>query len=405
MLKRFRLPLAIAGFSILMPVTMLHASQGYSYQTQNNVHSLQAIINPPSNSTSTSTWMGADVGSSIKLTEYKYLWIFGDTLLGSVSDKSRIYNTMFHNSVGITHCNAANASCQTIQKYQSDSVSGVFTLENPNQYFWPTAGSQLNSKLFISGYNINSETADSPTSSGGTSFFLVDNPLQPPADWHYQIYSVPNTDINLNWATAAVKQGNWLYILGAQATNDTSAPYNTVVSRITLSNAEKGNWSKTEYWLKQNQWSKTFSSDTLASIQGLPGTTETAIGYNDYFKWYCVQILSATSYDAHLYTATNLMGPWVDQGIIYTIPKRWNSTGVTDTSKFFITYAAKVHPELASSNHEVVFTYNINTLNLQSLVTLIAQADYWPLYVPQVVAVMVNKKNSTPDSPSSKHPS
>ena len=393
MLKAIQRTLFLTGFSLLLPITALHANEQYRYQTQNDTHSLQAIINPPSNASNTNTWIGADVGSSIKLTENKYIWIFGDTLLGSVSDKSRIYNTMFHNSVGTTHCNAASASCQKIQKYQGDAVSGVFTLDSPNQYFWPTAGSQLNSKLFLNGYNINSETADSPTSSGGTSFVLVDNPMQPPSHWHYQIYSVPNTDINLNWAAAAVKQGDWLYIFGTKKTENKTAAYNTVLARITLHNAENAKWSEMEYWLGQSQWSKTFSSsDALASISGLPGTTETSIGYNDYFKWYTVQIPSAFGYQAHFYTASNLTGPWVDQGVIYTIPKRWNSTGVTDTSKFFITYAAKVHPEFASSNQEVVFTYNINTLDLKSIVTLIAQSYYWPLYVPQFVTIQVNKK-------------
>lgn len=397
MLKIIQRTLCLIGFLLLLPITVSHANPQYSYQSQNDTDQLQAIINPPNNASNTNTWLGADVGSSIKLTANKYIWIFGDTLLGSVSQKSRTLDTMIHNTVGTTTCNTNTASCRRIQKYDENNennVTGIFTFPNTNQYYWPMAGSILINKLFITG---NAVSTSNDTGEWipivGTNFILVDNPMSTPSSWQYTVYTVPHTNANLNWTSAAVKQESWLYIFGAQKASDQAITTDTVLSRITLENAEASDWTEMEYWSNKNKWEKNISSSNdLGIIPGLPGTSEMSIAYNDTFGWYTVQI-PAFTFDVHFYTAKNLIGPWVDQGKIYTIPQPWNPTAGSDSTTSFFVYAAKVHPELATSENEIVLTYNINQMDTQSFINNLTEPAYWGLYVPQFATVKVNKNS------------
>lgn len=373
-------------------VFAVHAK--YNYQIIENNPSLQSLINPISDSADKNTWIGADVATSIQLDEKKYVWIFGDTLLGSVSSQSRTMNNMLHNTVGITTCEKYTVQCQPIQKYyrtHHDKVDSIFTLNNANQYFWPTTGSQLTTKLFIAGPIIRSHSKSNKwIDSAGTVFILVDNPLEAPSNWKYHIYTILNTADKLNWSTAAVKQGAWLYIFGSLKIGEHNEKTNAVLSRISLQDAEAAHWDKMEYWLgKIKGWQTRLSSPTaLGILSGLTGCSEMSLGHNDRFGWYTVLLPAPfLSYDAHFYTANELTGPWTDQGIIYTVPGPWNPAETPDGHNGFLTYAAKVHPELAKTENDIVFTYNINQIDTNHLFSDLKEPRYWGLYIPQFVEI------------------
>jgi hypothetical protein len=208
-----------------------------------------------------------------------------------------------------------------------------------------------------------------------------------PPNWQYHTYNILATDKNFNLATATAIQNQWLYIFGAST--DSKKKHITVLSRISVKDAEKGHWSHIQYWLGDTHWGNSISSShILAAINGLPGTSEMSVEHNNYLGWYTIQVpfLSA---EVHLYTATRLTGPWTDKGVIYTIPHPCDVKQKVNTNNVFFAYAAKIHPELATHQNDIIFTYNINQFNVQDFLQNIKNKKYSCLYLPQFVAVSV----------------
>lgn len=355
---------------------------------------LQAMIDPPNHSESPNTWLGADVSASIKLNSNTYVWIFGDTLLGRVSHHVRYVDHMRHNSVGFRFC-VSKYYCGFLQKYTQDN-DPVFTFNKAHQYYWPTAGSQLSTKLFLTGYVVHDFVDQAEQKAwlniAGSGFVLVDNPMAKPAQWKYHTHALANTDAYLNWATATVVQDDWLYIFGCQTIKKASTTNSsTVLSRIRLSDAESSTWSQIQYWHGGHRWQKETAtpSNELGKVPGLPGISEMSLAHNPVLGWYTLQI-PALSFDVHLYTARALTGPWLDHGVIYTVPQRWKLAGKANYADDFIVYAAKIHPELSKNDNEIVFTYNINQIDFMALINNLKKEKYWQLYIPQFVVVKVN---------------
>lgn len=355
----------------------LYAENQYRYHPKEDALALQAMINPPEDSQNSATWIGADVASSIEVTPNKFIWLFGDTLLGKVTQRSRYLHAMLHNSVAIMTCQQ-HKKCQMTKSASRD----IFILNKAHHYFWPTAGTLLNTKLFITGYVIHTHSREWIPLSG-TCFILVHNIKASPTHWQYTTYLMPDTNAHLNWATAAVKKDDWLYIFGSMHIH-ANTPAHIVLSRIQVENAETAHWTSLEYWSHHHWTKKLTSPNALDAIPGLPGTSEMSLGYNDYIGWYTVSI-PALTFDIHLYTAKQLTGPWQDQGIIYHIPRP-----IRASVGHFIAYAAKVHPELATTTNEIVLTYTINQLDTRAFVKNIEKESYWWLYIPQFVTVEVN---------------
>lgn len=376
------------GVPIGLVFIALHASAAEYVFMPRKTATLQAMIDPPDHSESPNAWLGADVAASIKLNSSTYVWIFGDTLLGRISHHARYVNHLRHNSVAIRFC-VLKHCCGFLQKYTQNN-DPVFTFNPARQYYWPTAGSQLTTKLFLTGYIVHN-SADQPDQESwpniaGSGFVLVDNPMNQPAQWKYHRHTLANTDAHLNWATAAVVQGDWLYIFGCQTLKTSTTTSNTVLSRIRLSNAEASAWSQMQYWHGGHRWQTKAvePSNNLAKVPGLPGISEMSLAHNSVLGWYTLQI-PALSFDVHLYTARVLTGPWIDQGVLYTVPQPWRPVAKDDV----IVYAAKVHPELAD-NDEIVFTYNINQLDFTALINNLTKEKYGWLYIPQFVVIKYN---------------
>ena len=106
----------IINLLIFLCLLSFHAENSYANERKSQAYVLQNIINPPENSDDKNTWIGGDVGTSIKLSSTKYLWLFGDTFLGTVSHQSRHVSKILHNTVAITTCKSDDTNCQTTKK-------------------------------------------------------------------------------------------------------------------------------------------------------------------------------------------------------------------------------------------------------------------------------------------------
>jgi hypothetical protein len=350
-----------------------------SYVYARHEKSLQSLINPPKG-VDKKTWLGADAATSIHISGNRYIWLFGDTIIGKSNFPKRYPLTpadggFVHNSVGVTQC--AKGTCSPMKKYFKPGFKAVFSPETPNQYYWVLSGSMIYKKLFLVACRLDSKS----TAILGTTFLVVDNPESLPSQWHVETaYNVPNTNDQLNWFTSVVKNNNYLYIFGEQGTG-----YNakTVLSRISLEAVANQQWNRRQFF-SNGVWAST-AKPTV--IKGLPGTSEmSVIYYHD--KWFTIQI-PPFGYKVIPYKADNLSGPWKADSALYTIPAPW-STEKRDGKLVFSTYAPKLHPEM-SRHDEVVMTYNTNTNNFvigSKLANKIFYADlpqvkYQGLYIPQ----------------------
>ncbi|MBS3766092.1 DUF4185 domain-containing protein [Candidatus Bipolaricaulota bacterium] len=352
--------------------------------------SLQSLINPTGKAEGIS-WLGADAATSVQVTPDRYVWLFGDTILGKEEGGRRDYSVFIHNTIGVTERDEAGNFTDIVKNYQKDEgkYEAIFRSQKDDEFYWPLVGMSLDSSLLVAASKVT--TKDTKTFKVlGTSFFNVENPLDPPKNWNYgsQFLSKKN---GITWGSALVKKEDWLYVFGQKSKGLSSK---AVLTKIGVDDARKGNWEE-RLNFADGKWKV---DSAPAAMKGLPGTSETTIQYNSFFGWYSLQI-PPFSFDVHLYTAENLTGPWQDQGSVYSIPSPWSTEKTDDDKQVFSAYAAKSHPELAEAENEIVLTYNVNLNPFVSdlndkLGDYIQKKKYAELYIPQFVSLEFQKKNS-----------
>lgn len=322
-------------------------------------------------------WLGGDAATSVEVTPDRFIWIFGDTLIGKSENYKRDYSIFIHNSIGVAEKEKEDFG--KILKYyneENNEVEEIFPCENPSEFYWPIVGIFLENYLLVSANIITTENTDVFEIKGAT-FFLVENPEDPPDEWKYKSSDLLKKD-EIVWGTAFARENDYIYIFGQKGSGYNSS---NVLSKINISEAEKGNWDYMEY---------------IGEIEGLPGTSEMTVQYSDFFKWYCLQIPPLT-YDVHLYVCDSINGKWEDKGIVYQIPEPWSSEQTGDGEPIFITYAVKSHPELTKSRDQIVITYNINLDPFvkgltDKLSEYMMNEKYKDLYIPQFVLLEFDKQ-------------
>ena len=150
----------IRVFVVLMTTfitTLPTFAQSFSVVSAKTVPKLNRLMAPIQTS-EYPNWIGADVATSIPISDHKYIWLFGDTLIGSSDNKLRTftYNNMIHNSIGIIIKNKKNHHFSWIKKYfckdQENNVSAVFQAKsNENYYYWPLVGTYAKKTFIYSG--------------------------------------------------------------------------------------------------------------------------------------------------------------------------------------------------------------------------------------------------------------
>jgi hypothetical protein len=359
------------------------------------------------------SWLGADVASSIRIDRDRYLWIFGDTLLGSVSDdceQPRLYcdrkvepGTMIHNSVGIAE-RGEDGSFGRIAKYWPEE-GDFFPSGIPGEFFWPLSGANVDGVVLIA---VNHHSAASGLAPVGNSLLRIANPTSEPDDWNVETLSLPNfrpldgPPPGLVWTTALVHLDPYLYIFGLLG-NGLGA--RTVLARIPASEAGSGSWAPRPEYLQRDSggrlhWTREFAPDRLHPVRGLPGTSEATVQYSPGTGWFTYQI-PPLEFEIRLFTSTNLEGPWRDRGAVYELPPPWptgqrpDCTPIGPACRAYIAYAAKSHPELAPPGDRIV-SYNVNLGSGQLPDAERAAEEVEGFYVPQMV-IGPQRANATPD--------
>jgi hypothetical protein len=397
---------------------------------------LQSLIDPY-RAASGPSWLGGDVASSIRLADDRWVWIFGDTLLGTLDGDcaggagpcrrtvSGPGAGMIPNSAG-TMVRSPDGSFYPVVKYwrTAEGAPAPILATAEEGFLWPLAGVRVGTVLLIAA---NRHTFASGLLPVGNHLVRVFNPDAPPDLWLYDVHVLPGfvapgpgTPV-VSWTTALVRAGDFVYLLGSR---DVGPDAVTVAARIGADRLADGDWRpEPEFLLHEPDGSPPYWSDELDPrrlhvVPGLPGTSEAAIDAAGGLGWYTFQI-PALRYEIRLYAADDLLGPWTDRGAVYELPAPWSTTtrgpcpappppdappGEVPTAceHVYAAYAPKPHPELAPpGGHAATYNVNVWAGGLEAAVRALEAMPAF--YVPQMLATPVGGAGSTahPDVPPS----
>jgi len=346
-------------------------------------------------------WLGGDVASSAPLSADRWVWIFGDTLLGrarrdcprGVSYCGRLLEddperAMIANSVAVMRI-ASDGRPEPLEPYWR-TVAGrpapIFEAERQGEFLWPLAVARTGRPLLVTA---SVHTRETGLFSLGSVLVRVDNPDDLPTRWRYARHVLPDTiraapgRAQLSWATALVPLGAHVYLVGEHGTGPGSQ---TVLARFRAEHVAASWQPALEYLIGDGTdlaWQRTFDAARLHHIPGLPGTSECTFHQASDGTWRTYRIPPGT-FEIRLYTAVSLLGPWTDEGIVARIPAPWNEARRSDGSPRYAAYAVKAHPELGSADRPVL-TYNVNVTD-GSFSSAVREAVQEPdFYVPRTL--------------------
>ncbi len=380
---------------------------------------LQSLLDPRQDEPLPS-WAGADVASSIAINDNLWIWIFGDTLLGSLDgpcadDAAYCGRTitetdetkLLRNSIGVAE-RGWFGSMEKIQTWWRRGPAGeataAFPSEDRNAFLWPLSGLVIDETLFIAA---NRHTLASGLAPVGNVLLQIENPGDSPDAWQISERAIPGFVLAesgaaaISWTSALVAVGNWVYLVGARQ-NDTRSE--TVLARLSLAELMADSAAPLEpRFLLRNRsdrkvWSPHFDAERLHVVPGLPGTSETTFEGYPGLGWVSFRI-PPFSFEIRLYTADDLLGPWRDRGVVYRLPAPWSTTAATGCAPeatpeerdsdclraVFIAYAVKSHPELAPDKG-FALSYNVNLFGGDFGLAVEAAAALPGFYVPQMLS-------------------
>jgi hypothetical protein len=378
---------------------------------------LQRLMDPRPAGSGVS-WLGGDGVTSVALDADRVLFLFGDTLLGSVEDRcpppARYCDRkidrdagrgMIPNSVGmiVRGPDGTLSPLRTFWRTSAGAPAPIFASDRPEEILWPLAAVRVGGQLLVAASR---HTRESGLHAVGSDLLRVDDVAAPPDGWTYELHPFPNMidytrdPVPLTWTTSLVRSGRFVYVFGERGVGFEGR---TVVSRLDTAAVQRLTWQPAPEYLLDDPaggmiWSPEFELARLHEVEGLPGTSEMTVGFDPVLGWYAFQI-PPLGYEIRLYTATGLLGPWRDRGVVYAVPGPWStrrSAGCPDGDvacgqPIFSAYAVKAHPALAAlvGAPAPILSYNVNVADGRWRSAVAAAEEIDAFYVPRMLSPTV----------------
>lgn len=322
----------------------------------------------------TDRWVGADGAYSVPLSDTKTLWLFSDTLVGSIRDGKRSLQTMVNNTVGVQDGHGTDAKLTfTVKKAADGKPVAVFAPPSGKGFFWQQAGVAIDGKLSV--FLPRVET----TGQGGAFGFrhveqwlgVVANPDADPTTWKVTYSKLPfatfTRERTLSFGLAALREGDHVYVYGYEETP--GKPF--ADRRLVLARVPAGQLADFAAWrfYSNGEWkADTTALTPLASKVGTEGSVSYVPGLKRYALVYTENGMGERIVGRF---AGSPAGPWSDPVLLYRCPEMRQSKKV-------FSYAAKAHPHLGGES-ELVVTYCVNAFELGPVVN--DATLYWPNFV------------------------
>ncbi len=308
------------------------------------------MFNAYGNQTNGQGWSGGDGAYSVMLPGGEEVWLFSDTLFGTVANGQRSVSAFIHNSL-VTVQNGAITG--TLYNYTSPPKGFVTPAgaSSTTPWFWLSSGVVNGNSLQI----IMPEFRN--TGSGAFDFAWMQTYIGTfslPSMTLESVQPVPSAaSYGIVWSSWALSSGGYTYVYGYN-NNNTGGNVNMYVARVSGTNL-LGQW---EYY-SAGGWSASPASASSV-MSGLPtGYSVTPLG--SYYLLVSMNPGAPFSGQIMAYFSCSPTGPFLSMNSgkpIYTTPEQ----GEYSSEGGAWTYDAFVHPELSGGN-TLFLSYSVNGFN------------------------------------------
>ena len=293
-------------------------------------------------------WLGSDVAHSIQLNDKKVLWLFGDTFVGEREQNCRGKNWVFlNNTIGIMELKNNTPCDMKFYWGLNNSKPDSFFLtrkEIPGDFLWPTNGIVINDSLVIFCMAVN-KTADQTIDIAGTVCIRVDNYLEEPNNWLFEIW-----DFKFNEGiphAAFFKDDYYIYNF---LTNRNYFNDGMYLGRNKKVFFRAKNDSKQMEFFNGDSWDKKFSN---AKECFYPSCSESNIYFDKKTKLFFTTTYRPQDNEMLLTWAERITGPWKKPIKIFEIPESNKQFSVHS-------YAMRIHGWLSDKTKRLIISYATN---------------------------------------------
>jgi hypothetical protein len=345
---------------------------GVKYRVQSNP---MAYVN--SKFRNTSGWIGGDAVYSVKLTDNKVLWLFGDTLIGEILEGGRVNTIMINNSIGIQdnlNINKGNVEFYSLRDKQGEFKS-IFIPPGKNEgFFWIYDGVLIDNTLYLALVQVKLTGEDSAFGFEVVATWIasISNPLDHPGKWRINYNKIPfgnfSSKETMFFGSAFLLLENYLYVYGTMDKMVAGIPdKNMIIARVPRKQVL--NFKKWEFFDGKG-WTKNASSSFGLAREM---ANEYTVFYHDYLRKYItVFTYLGNSNRLALRFSDAPQGPWSEPVVVYE-----SHEGLWE--KDVLIYAGKGHKWASSKGNELIISYATNLLDPERL---IKNANfYWPNFV------------------------
>ena len=300
-----------------------------------------------------SGWTGGDGAYSAALGSNRFLWLFGDTLVGEVRDGRRIIAGMVPNSIGIQMGNEAEAA--SIHFFPDGGSTPFLKPEEGLGWVWPYHPVRTREGLYFFLLQLEHADRSPPFGFRLLSNWLghVRNPEDPPQRWKISQRKIPWGNAQRQFGSFVLVKEGYCYIYGTVAEMvKGQKSWNMILARAPIGRlADFNSW----LFFRDGEW--------IADVERAGRicenvATEFSVSFqpllNQYVLVYTERGFSEHSNSSVIRLSPNLHGPWTDPIPVYRCLE-------TRRDPRICCYAAKGHPEIAPSPEDLILTYVANS--------------------------------------------
>lgn len=284
-----------------------------------------------------SGWTGGDQGYSINLPDGRVVWLFGDSFFGPVNaDRSRPPGSQFVRN-GYLVQNGAQLT--ELNQQVNGQWMPVVSPSDPDEWYWPGDGFVSGNTLYI----FQQRFMLDPSQPAGFNFAQtgVDVALFSLPGLQLQSVQPFNDDPDVDWGTAVMEDGGFLYIYGTE-----SIPFNKFahVSRTALD----APFQQMQYW-DGTAW----TSDPQATARVRSGLSQAFSVFKHADRYYLLSQENVLGPDIFIWDAPSPKGPFTNKRKLYTTPQPPGTW----------TYNAVAHPHTITPQGDLLLCYSINAMD------------------------------------------
>jgi hypothetical protein len=318
-------------------------------------------------------WIGGDGAASVVLASDRVLWLFGDTLLGTVKGGGRPGAAMVNNTIGMQTGRGKDTKIRFVAGKAKDGKPAAFlTPADGKGWFWPQSAVRVGTRLFI--FLPQLDRTNNPGVFNfrqiGEWLVVVENPDAEPEAWRAKQHKLPFGEYvagrERSWGPAVLADGEHVYVYGYAERGKGLGKRRLIVARVPADRLDDfmawrfrtaAGWSDRE-------------ADAVPLADGL--ATELSVSRVPGAKGY-VAVYTENGLGPRIVGrfASAPFGPWSAPVLLYACPEMAKDKGV-------FSYAGKAHAWAATGN-ELQISYCVNTWDFGRLFR--DEAVYRPKFV------------------------